>query len=308
MRHYDVVIIGGGPAGSSLAFLLKKQGVSCCIVEKAVFPRDKLCGGLLTEKTVSTINRIYGDIGFPHERISKTVSLFCENKKLSTVTTQSVFYLVERKAFDDYLLMQFKNNAGEVFEGESIHNIAQSEHIVELQSGLSIQYSVLVGADGANSYVRRLIAPQYRPNAICVETSITSNSISDEICVFFTDGPSGYGWCFPKSDYFTVGMGGDVKYNRDIRDTFSQFAEMIGKPISKHSIRGAMVPFGKYVKRPFCEDVLLVGDAAGLVDPITGEGLYFALRSSEIASKAIIERLRAKTSFDRTYAKDTQNN
>ena len=304
MQQFDVVIVGGGPAGSSLAYQLHKQGISTCIIDRARFPREKLCGGLLTEKTVDSIERIYGCTDFPFERVTSSVSLFFGEQKLSNVTTQSRFFLITRRDFDYYLFDSYKKAGGTAFEEDTIKTIDQKEHILELQSGLKLQYSILVGADGANSAVRKFIAPTYSPNAICVEASAADDTINDEVCVFFTDSRSGYGWCFPKSNYYTVGMGGDTKWNRHIREAFTHFSEQIGKPIEKKSLRGAMVPYGKYVKRPYNNNIVLVGDAAGLVDPITGEGLYFAFRSSELASSAIIKCLRDNAPLKKTYGKE----
>lgn len=304
MLHYDVLIIGGGPSGSSLAFLLLKQGISCCIIDREKFPRDKLCGGLLTEKTVSLIESIYGDIHFPCERISSSVSLFFGEKKLSNVTTQSKFYLVERRKFDNYFIDRFRELGGIVYEKENVQSVDQSQHIVELQGNKKIGYKVLVGADGANSFVRKMVAPDYKPNAICVESSYKSDVVDDEICVFFTEKRSGYGWCFPKNNYYTVGMGGDTKWNKKIKESFIAFSEKIGKPVEKHTIQGAMIPFGKFVKCPYKKDILLIGDAAGLVDPITGEGLFFAFWSAMFASTAIEKQIKDGTAFDRTYAKE----
>lgn len=303
MLQFDVVIVGAGPSGSALGYLLQTQWISCCVVDRARFPREKLCGGLLSEKTVAALRRIYGDTDFPRERESSSVSLFYGEQKLCGATVGAGFWLVERKRFDAALLDRYRQRGGRLIEADAVRGVSRTARTVELQSGQTLRYSILVGADGANSTVRKLLAPDYRPNAICVEAAVAAETVSDEVCVYFTDNRSGYAWCFPKRGHYTVGMGGDIRWNRQIREDFQRFARQIGKPAAPQAIRGAMVPFGKYVKRPCADDVLLVGDAAGLADPVTGEGLYFALRSAELAAAAIVRRLRTGEALAPAYGK-----
>lgn len=304
MIQYDVVIVGGGPSGSSLAYLLKKRGVSCCIIDKSQFPREKLCGGLLTEKTVSLLADVYGEIQFPYENISSTVSLFYEGKKLSTVSTGSKFYLVKRYDFDYHLIQCYERIGGKVFLGKVIKEINKSARQIILKNGETISYKILVGADGANSLVRKNITPKYRANAICVESVNNSQKVNDDICVYFDNRKSGYGWCFPKKGYYSVGIGGNIESFCNIKRTFVKFSDEIGKPVNEKEIKGALIPFGKYVKKPYNSDTILVGDAAGLVDPITGEGLFFAFLSARMASEAIVERLTNGTDFCKSYGKN----
>lgn len=307
IKKFDVIIVGGGPAGATLGFLLQKAGISNCIIDKQVFPREKLCGGLLTEKTLSLLKEIYGQIQFPYERITSSVNLFIGSHKLSSVTTDSTFCLVNRIDFDNYLLEQYKICGGLTYEGTSIQTFNLQDKTLILDNNTEITYRILVGADGANSQVRRLINPVYRPDAICIEANYVSDNITNDIDVFFATIRNGYGWCFPKSNYYTVGIGGVVKQNKNIREAFISFSRNIRKPIENDKLKGAMVPFGKYVKKPCNNNIILIGDAAGLVDPITGEGIFFALKSSKSAYNSIYEYLKNKTPLDKSYPKSIKD-
>lgn len=303
-RKFDVVIVGGGPAGSALGFLLQSAGISNCIIDKEIFPREKLCGGLLTEKTISLIKEIYGEIQFPYERITSSVNLFIGTHKLSSVITDSTFCLVNRTDFDNYLLEQYKNCGGVTYEGRRIQKFNLQNNNLTLDNETELDYHILVGADGANSQVRQLIDTAYRPEALCIESDFPSEYLTNDLDVFFATVRNGYGWCFPKSNYYTIGIGGSIKQNKNLRQAFVSFSKNIEKPIDINNLKGAMVPFGKYVKKPCTKNIILVGDAAGLVDPITGEGLYFALRSSKCAYDSISQWCICDLPLDKSFQKE----
>lgn len=288
MLSFDVLIVGGGPSGSSLGYLLQKAGLKSCIVDKATFPRKKLCGGLLTKKTYDLISEIFDDTLFPCERITNRVSLFLGTQKLSSVHTDSSFYLVDRTDFDYYFLKKYLDCEGTVFEERTIKCLDIGANSALLSSGEKIEYKVLIGADGANSQVRKHIDSNYRPNAMCLEFDSYAREVNDEIKVFFSAIRSGYGWCFPKKDRYTVGIGGVIKENKNIKRAFKEFCQNIGIIDKDKNTSGALIPFGKFVKSPGIKNILLIGDAAGFVDPITGEGLYFAFLSAKYASEAIV--------------------
>lgn len=303
LKKYDVAIVGGGPAGTTLGFLLQKAGIRNCIIDKQVFPREKLCGGLLTEKTLSLLKELYGTIQFPYERTTSSVNLYIGTHKLSSVITNSTFCLINRSNFDNYLLEQYKKCGGETYEGTRIQKIEpQSKHLI-LDNNTELAYHVLVGADGANSQVRQIIDSTYRPEALCIEANFISENITDDIDVFFATVRNGYGWCFPKSNYYTIGIGGSIKLNKNIRESFIAFSNNINKPIADYNLKGAMVPFGKYVKDPCNNNVILIGDAAGLVDPITGEGIYFAIKSSKCAYDSIYKYFQDNIPINKSYPK-----
>lgn len=304
---YDVIIVGGGPAGAALGFLLQKAGICNCIIDRQVFPREKLCGGLLTEKTLSLLKDIYGAFKFPYERITSSVNLFIGTHKLSSVITNSSFCLVDRKNFDNYLLEQYKICGGTTYEGTCIQKIKENDKRLLLDNGTELVYDVLVGADGANSQIRQIIDSLYRPEALCIEANYVSEKITNDIDVFFATIRNGYGWCFPKSNYYTIGIGGSIKQNKNIRESFIAFSKNIKKPIENNNLKGAMVPFGQYVKKPCCNNIILIGDAAGLVDPITGEGIYFALKSSICAYDSICKYVYEKALLEKSYNKSLKD-
>jgi geranylgeranyl reductase family protein len=286
----DVLIVGGGISGSTLGYRLQKQGLKTVIVDKKTFPRDKLCGGLLTQKSVDLIAKIYKDNDFPIECKTNCVDLYLIDNLLSSVETNNTFYSVNRIDFDFWLINKYLLSGGNVITGKPQKK--NDDNTVELTNGTTIRYKILVGADGSNSWVRKYIDPSYQVDAVCMETYTESKSLkSNTISIFFSAVPTGYGWIIPKKDFLCIGIGGKIKNNTDIKKKFRNYCQQL-RIDEQAQAKGALLPFGHYVKNPVKDNILLVGDAAGLVDPITGEGIYFALLSSQYASDAITKSLK----------------
>ena len=301
MPAVDVLIVGGGPAGSSLGYMLQKSGLDCCIVDKAEFPRKKLCAGLLTQKTFNIIDEIFGDTTFPRELTTKNISLFLGTQRLSRVQADSEFYLVDRADFDFFFVKKYLAADGLLYENTKVKDVQLSAGCATLSSGERVNYKVLVGADGANSRVRKHVDEKYRPNALCLEFESPSPVVEEEIQVYFSAARSGYGWCFPKKNRCTVGVIEDIGVDKDIKTSFSTFFQSIGKTIGAENTAAALVPFGEYVKIPCRDNVLLVGDAAGFADSLTGEGVYFAFLSAKLASEAILGFILSKDDLAKSY-------
>ena len=307
MLSVDALIVGGGPAGSSLGYMLQKSGLKSCLVDKADFPRKKLCAGLLTKKTFNIIDAIYGDTAFPCERITKNVGLFFGSQKLSSAQTDSEFYLVERDDFDFYFIQKYIAADGILFLNTKVTDIQTGANIATLSSGEKIGYRVLVGADGANSQIRKYVDKKYSPNAICLEFNSPSSVIEEEIQIYFETIRSGYGWCFPKRSHYTIGIIGVKSVSKDIKSLFSEFNQSIGKTAGVENTTGALVPFGEFVKNPCSDNILLIGDAAGFADPLTGEGIYFAFLSAQFASETILEFIQSGKNLSKNYLSKVKN-
>ena len=301
MINIDVLIVGGGPAGSSLGYLLQKNGYSSCIVDKCSFPRMKLCGGLLTQKTASLIDSIYGEINFPYECTTSDMSLYLKTHKITNVVADSTFYSVERYDFDLYLIEKYKELSGLLYENSKITSIDLINKTAIINNEEKISYKILIGADGANSQIRKLIDKKFRSNVLCLECNYPSENITKDVNIYMSFVRSGYAWRFPKKNHYTIGIGGKIKKNKKLKNIFISFLKSQDIEIADIKIKGAMIPCGIYVKKPCKDNILLVGDAAGLVDPVTGEGIYFALLSAQYAYQAIDEFLQQGLSLSKSY-------
>lgn len=294
-QNYDVIIIGAGPSGSTLAYLLKKQGLSVLVIDKSVFPREKLCGGLVTMKTKLLYEEIYQKKFCSYQTKTDKVCLYYKDQLISDTSVEKPFYFVERKEFDNSLLNKFKEINGVVYEGINSFSVLYGKNEVVIGDE-RLKYKFLIGADGANSIIRKYIDKNYSPDALCLETRGYNQSYlkDNKIKIFFGNVNCGYEWIFPKKKFLTIGIGGTMSQNKIENQNMKQDLVNIlnYNHIQKYeTIKGALLPYGKYIEIPFKQNVALIGDAAGLVDPIAGEGLYFALLSAKLLCNHILNLL-----------------
>lgn len=280
---YDVVIVGGGPAGVSLALTILSKGHTCCIIDKAVFPREKLCAGVLTLKTQHILKEIAPELAW--ERIPNSVTNLLEiynNKKYVGKYNLSHYYkIVDRKYFDYEFIQCFLSKGGKLFDGIQNYNIDYKNKRINISDSIFIEYTILVGADGINSKVRNYVAPKYKPQALCMATYLQNVSHNDVLKIYFGEISNGYRWRIPCADIESIGVAGNVRKGKKYFNGICENETV--------KFKGHFISHGKYVKKPINKEVLLVGDAAGLIDPISGEGIYYALLSGKIAANVIDE-------------------
>jgi geranylgeranyl reductase family protein len=295
---FDTVIIGGGPAGSSCALTLQNYGLTSCVIDKCKFPRPKLCAGLLTVKTRLLLRRL-----LPNESErefsmatgcteTRTFRLFDRNKSVASVDIEPSIIMTERSRFDDYLLGKYKQCGGTVLEGQSINSFDFTRRIVKLKNGLEVEYRYLVAADGANSLTSQATREKRLGNALCVETEISSDELNtDGVCAYFNVVPKSYAWTFKKGDHISVGMIKLKGMNFNLKEKFLNFLKFLGiDHPANYPIKGAMLPMNNFDEDPtFKGSVLFAGDAGGFVDPLTGEGIYFALKSGMLAAESLLQ-------------------
>jgi len=295
-RHHTILIIGGGPAGSSAAHTLASHGMDTALIDQAVFPRDKLCGGLLTLRSKKIYSRIFAA---PWEPVvdftAHGVKLFHQGRLLNEVADASELFFTRRLDFDQYLLKQAIARGTTAYLGDAVVALDISRKTCRLRSGAEFTFDTLIGADGVNSLVaKNLFGKAFDHDSIAfalemeVDRTQFPYSISDPEIIFGL-ARWGYGWVFPKKDTLTVGLGGLHAKNPDLKKRFHEFLEMRFGSIPAGRIKGHYLPFGDYRKVPGRDNVLLCGDAAGLVEPVTGEGMAFAMQSGQYAAEAIIE-------------------
>jgi len=304
-KHFPVVVIGGGPAGSSAAYTLARRGVDVCLVDKATFPRNKLCGGLLSQRSKKIFAEIFGaDWNGTFEFQAKGLHLFLRETMLSRVDDYSDQYLTTRIHFDDHLLKLAASAGVELQLGDGIASIDFGNKACRLQSGVDLTYDYLIGADGVNSVVaKNLFGESFNQKKIALALEIEvdkgrlNRAISDPE-IYLGYAKWGYSWVFPRRRTAVIGIAGLHAKNPDLKASFREFLQAQLGEVPDVKIKGHHIPFGDFRKAPGRDNVLLVGDAAGLVDPITGEGIAYAMQSGYMAGLSIAEAVGSERRGD----------
>ncbi len=295
----DVVIIGGGPSGVSAGTVLQRKGYKTCIIDKQIFPREKLCAGVLTAKSIKLIHHVYKDLNFGDMDMKDIykIELLYNSKVIGKYTVDNAYRVINRTEFDNELLKYYKSVGGTIYDGQKNYKIIYDKSAVVLSDGTEISYRVLIGADGINSKIRSYVGRSWKASVLCFEKFIPNLSDEDTIKIDFAGILGGYSWRIPGKDRIGVGLG--EFYIRGMKKKPARYRRYFDSQGIRNinNIKGAFVSFGNYVRKPVKNNVLLVGDAAGLVDAMTGEGIYFAIESGRQASLAIIDYLRGNVSL-----------
>jgi geranylgeranyl reductase family protein len=301
MKYYDIVVIGGGPAGASAAITLAKYDFNVCLIDKEEFPRNKLCGAMLTKRSKKIFTSVFGtDWNSVMQGQSDSVKFYDKHSLASYVENYTEFNLTYRVDFDNYLLNLAKEAGAETILGQKISSIDYSLKRIVLSDKREISYKYLIGCDGVYSFVARTLLNKktdFRRLSFALEIEVAkqdANYYPDCPEIFFGIVPWGYAWIFPKDEMLTVGIGSVEVQGKELLTIFRAFMNERFGVIPEGSIGGHHIPAGDFLKEPGKDDVLLCGDAAGLVDPLTGEGLAYAMQSGYLAARAIIVKSNSR--------------
>ncbi len=304
--EHDVIVVGGSAAGCSTALTLARRGISVLLLDRADFPRWKPCAGGLTLKTRPYLpDELFDLVETPvHE-----THLALGGEYVTHLRSKNPMgWLVHRETFDQvHLDLAESHPTVDVALGIVVRGIREDpgEVLVETSSG-EYRARVVVGADGAKSLVskalpghdKRHIAFAYEGEARLAdpgEPDKTGTTYFE-----FRKFPGGYGWVFPKKDHLSVG--GFIYEGRfpGVQTVFEEFcAETEGaREAEIHRRRGHPVCLGGDARRLNSKRIVLAGEAGGLVDPLTGEGIYYALCSGHLAGEAICRFLEEGVPLD----------
>lgn len=291
---YDVIVAGSGPAGSSAAYRLAAAGRKVLVLEKEAFPRYKPCGGAVSHKALPMLDFDWQEVV---ERSSRTVIFhYRQERQVRVDLEKPLVYLVMRDRFDALLADRARRAGAEIKFGLPVENVRVDRGGVTVTAGDGSEYRApyLLGADGAASRVARslgLMKGRIFGAAVAVELVPDGKGPAMFDGAIRTDcgaAPRGYGWVFPKKAGVTAGVSATSRKLNLNRYTMEYLAR---EGLSKGRVicwKGRLLPAdGGKKKEITSHRVMLLGDAAGLVDPLSGEGIYYALRSGEIAAWAI---------------------
>ena len=169
MEQKKVVIVGAGPAGTTCGILLRRKNIDCVIIDRAVFPRDKICGGGLTPRSYKLLMRMMPDFCYEYNSVRR-LKLCIEGEQVLDFLMNEEIRIVKRRDFDAQLLAHYQKNGGDFINDALIGVEEQGDKvIVTLKSGKQIICDYLVGADGANSKVRKYLNPNASHGILCME-------------------------------------------------------------------------------------------------------------------------------------------
>ncbi|HET6172156.1 MAG TPA: geranylgeranyl reductase family protein [Gaiellales bacterium] len=303
MERFDVIVVGAGPAGSVTAHLLAGEGVRTLLVERARFPRDKPCGGGVTlrgarllpfaigpvvERQITTIGFRHADLGsFAHGGLAPVV------------------LMTQRKRLDAFMAEQAALAGADLRDGLRVRTVELEEDgrpAVTFDDGSRAGGEVLIAADGANGICgRSLQLGEGRIFAPALEANVAYDAVGagvEQHVALLEMGyvPGGYGWLFPKGDHANVGVGGWGSEGPHLRDHLRRVCERHDIAWSSLTeIRGHRLPMRGPSTRVANGRALAVGDAAGLVDPLSGDGMYEAFSSAHVASACTRDLLEGRT-------------
>ncbi|OGO66499.1 MAG: hypothetical protein A2030_01340 [Chloroflexi bacterium RBG_19FT_COMBO_50_10] len=299
---HDVIVIGTGPAGSVLAYLLAKRGLDVLILERATLPRYKTCGGGLTWKALQNLPFDVSSV-FENKAIGGVVT-YAGQQLLKVEVGWPVAWLVMRDRFDHYLVQQAVQAGARLMEGISVSSVEErGDRVVVTTTVGELQAQLLAGADGVNSIVARSVGlmPD-RAVGVAVEAELAVSPASLEAqgaYATFDFGalPGGYGWIFPKRDHLSVGVfkaipGKAIGLKRALERFIASEAVLLDPRILH--LQGHQIPLGGRAQVLHKGRVLLVGDAANLADPWMGEGISYAVVSARLAAEQMFIALERR--------------
>jgi len=321
--RYQVIIAGGGPAGSMAGYLLGSKGIKCLLLDKALFPRDKPCGGAITPRALELFPFL---TPFMELGIKTTVCHYrTPDQDMIFHSTNPLFYLVRRIKFDYDLLQLAKTNHCEVIEGVKVLGYREDKEkiIVKCSNGVDYETDFLLGADGVSSTVRensplkrfwnkKTVGLAFR-SEIELDPKLLDPARTLHIHFGFDKMRSGYGWVFLKSTHLNVGYGelmtkttksADIKRQYEKYVLFCQQHHILPS-IEMPKLSNSWLLQGSGPMKQFAtRRIFLLGDSAGFVHPISGEGIIYGMWSAKLATEFISQYYTQKTcSVDDLYKK-----
>jgi geranylgeranyl reductase family protein len=291
VERFDVAVVGAGPAGSTTAYRLSRAHARVLLVDKVRFPRDKPCGGGLTTRAVRQLPVSIEPV--VEDRITRVRCRLRYGRTIERRSEHVLCQMTQRRRLDAYLVEQAVE-AGATFR-DGVRVEIESDRRVRVD-GEIVEVDALVGADGANGITAKTLGLGGDiVNGVALEGNLPYERLPDDewrgmLVLELGALPGGYGWIFPKGDHVNVGVGGWGTEGPRLREQLRALCEQYGFGVGElANVRGHRLPMRRSRTRFADGRGLLVGDAAGVIDPVSGDGIYEALVTGELAARHILD-------------------
>ncbi len=326
-EEFDAVIVGGGPSGSTAANELAREGHNVLLLERG--SRIKPCGGAIPPVLIEEFG-IPDSLLVAHINSARMISP--SNRKVDMPINGGFVGMVDRDAFDPWLRSRAQANGADVRIGKFtkleetedkkvlLSYVAKDEN--QNNTNITVKTKMVIGADGSKSAVARQVFPQANKTTyvgayheIVQSPANSTDDFDPKRCDVFYQGeisPDFYGWIFPHGDKTSIGVGSATR-GFSVRDAVSKLRDHAGLSEAETvRVEGAPIPMKPLKKWDNGRNVLLAGDAAGVVAPASGEGIYYAMTGGKIAAETVSEFLatqdvrvlaKARKSFMKKHGK-----
>ena len=308
MDSCDVLIVGGGPAGSSCAWGLRFSGLQVTILDRARFPRNKVCGGWITPFVLQALEIDSAD--YKNGRTFQPITGFrissIGKREVDVPYAEPISYGIRRSEFDEYLL---RRSSAHVCEGTAIQSIERADNSWIIND--KIKARLLIGAGGHFCPIARFLGGTEGNEPVVAQEAefemdrqqAAACAIQEEIPeLYFCEDLQGYGWCFRKGNFLNVGLGRlDQHALPEHVNEFVRFLKTNGKigfDLPQRMCGHAYLLFHGSGRKVVDDGVMLIGDSAGLAYTQSGEGIRPAVESGLMAAKVIKS---ANGSYDRDH-------
>jgi geranylgeranyl reductase family protein len=292
---YDLIIVGGGPSGTSAGRTAGKRGLLTLLIEKENFPRYKPCGGALSSYGLSCL-----DFKLPESIIERNipkVRAYFRDRFVEGMNEDNLAILVSRKVFDNFLLEKARKTGIEVHTGEEVLDLTEKEDCVEVRTtdNTYLGRFVLI-SEGSGGTLKYKVRPRDKKtehrlglvSEIPDDDEVIRNRFPGTIDIHFGVAQGGYGWIFPHAGYYSAGIVGTAQHLEHPKKVLMDFLKENGLS-GEFPVHSHIIPKSGIKRKILNSRLLLSGDAAGFVDAFTGEGISYAIRSGQLAAESVAD-------------------
>lgn len=305
---YDAIVVGAGPAGSTCAHRLAEAGASVLLLDRARFPRDKPCGGGVTVRALDVLPVSIDPV---IEDVVNVAELRLQYRTaVERGSGETLAVMTQRIRLDAHLAAEATRAGAEFRDGTKVERVeACNGRMVVAAGGERLLGRALVGADGVNGIVgRELGLGGNQAFGVALEGNVPWGKLeraryAGRIVMELGVLSGGYGWVFPKGDHANVGVGGWEWEGPELRAHLARLCAEHGiAPEDLEELRGYRLPLRSPRSTLARGRTLVIGDAAGLIDPLSGDGMYEAFVSARFAAESVLDLLAGRAATLEAYS------